>query len=509
MLHNNQYIAPVMGDRKDLSVGLNPLGYRTASEQIFTTILPGLNVVSSRIRYYSFYCWTLKRYYEMYDEAKLSTYKRHIRMSEYLLALIHAQSKNMDAIPGITWALNEVSKNKDSFSIRDGAEPDGVLMGGYWKNPYGALGSYYAASLREMGLIQPLAKNPLMSNYTLRGNGYISGEELADAFEKNVGEEGMRLFEQCIADGVVTRSQLSTLDRYFQTHNLAATPERDLLKRMILQKDHPMTDRKKMLRKDTTRLLLLFLNEEKPKSFTELDFARFVYARFKKGLETGVAATGWFSYYLNDSRQFEALNVFIKVLERLKMSEAPGGWEDIAAFSAECGAEVANLLGAMGRTLAELLDQWDLVVRPEGEGMARAFYQILDDYVMNRDYKRIKDTLRQLYIGVVNDSMAAFDFLEQYLQKPVADFVAAYISDQIIYTHYAESMRKYSQNHVATQKLAIECGLVRWLGGFTSSHSAPRVGTLMNFARDLGLVEGTKLTQDGIDLLNDLQNDCA
>ena len=39
-----------MGDNKTLSVGLNPLGIRTASEQLFTTLLPGLNVVTLRIR---------------------------------------------------------------------------------------------------------------------------------------------------------------------------------------------------------------------------------------------------------------------------------------------------------------------------------------------------------------------------------------------------------------------------------------------------------------------------
>lgn len=38
--------APFMGDNKPLSVGLNPLGIRTASEQLFTTLLPGLNVVT-------------------------------------------------------------------------------------------------------------------------------------------------------------------------------------------------------------------------------------------------------------------------------------------------------------------------------------------------------------------------------------------------------------------------------------------------------------------------------
>lgn len=73
--------APFMGDNKPLSVGLNPLGIRTASEQLFTTLLPGLNVVTLRIRYYSFYCWLLKSFYAKRTEAKKADLQRHIRMS--------------------------------------------------------------------------------------------------------------------------------------------------------------------------------------------------------------------------------------------------------------------------------------------------------------------------------------------------------------------------------------------------------------------------------------------
>lgn len=60
MLRNNIVLAPFIGENLSFSVGLNPLGIRTASEQLFTTLLPGMNVVTLRIRYYSFYCWLLK-----------------------------------------------------------------------------------------------------------------------------------------------------------------------------------------------------------------------------------------------------------------------------------------------------------------------------------------------------------------------------------------------------------------------------------------------------------------
>lgn len=50
MLKGDAHFYPFMGDNKPLSVGLNPLGIRAASEQLFTTLLPGLNVVTPIIR---------------------------------------------------------------------------------------------------------------------------------------------------------------------------------------------------------------------------------------------------------------------------------------------------------------------------------------------------------------------------------------------------------------------------------------------------------------------------
>ena len=43
-------ISLFMGDNKPLSAGLNPLGIQTASEQLFTALLSGLNIVTLRIR---------------------------------------------------------------------------------------------------------------------------------------------------------------------------------------------------------------------------------------------------------------------------------------------------------------------------------------------------------------------------------------------------------------------------------------------------------------------------
>ena len=63
-MQTNSHKAPFFNKTANLKVGLNQLGLRNASEALFTSLLPGLNNVSNRIRYYSFYCWLINEFYQ-------------------------------------------------------------------------------------------------------------------------------------------------------------------------------------------------------------------------------------------------------------------------------------------------------------------------------------------------------------------------------------------------------------------------------------------------------------
>ena len=505
MLKNNQYYSPFLGDYKSLSVGLNPLGIRTASEQLFTTLLPGLNVVTLRIRYYSFYCWLMRCFYSDRTEASRSDFQRHIRMSELLMALIHAQSSNSGGVPGITRA-NEIIWTGDSLiDFNEDAMPEGKPTGGYWKGSYGAFGTYYVASLEEMGIIRPLADNPSLYNVTPESDNYIAGEVLAKAFAETIGSQMENLFQQCARLGIVTREQLAAMEPYFQSHNMPNNHERELLLQMLLQADRPSTLEDRFFRKDTLRLLLNYLLEEEP-TFTELDFARYVYKKYSNQEDQSMAAAGWYAYYLNDSRQFEALNIFDVVLKRLQISKKPGQWENIDDFTSQLASEVCDALGTVGKTMKQMMDNWASVKNPE-DPMAHAFYVIIDDYRRNPNYQECKALIKAHFRNVSNDALDAFDNMEQTLDDSVHQFIKRYLTENIIYNHYSESMRKYSQNGIPTQKLTIENGYVRGLTRYGASHSSPRIGTLKNYATDLGLIENDRVTSMGVELLKRLQND--
>ena len=219
-----------------------------------------------------------------------------------------------------------------------------------------------------------------------------------------------------------------------------------------------------------------------------------------------MAAAGWYAYYLNDSRQFEALNIFDVVLQRLQISKKPGQWENIDDFTSQLASEVCDALGTVGKTMKQMMDNWASVKNPDNP-MAHAFYVIIDDYRRNPNYQECKALIKAHFRNVSNDALDAFDNMEQALDDSVHQFIKRYLTENIIYNHYSESMRKYSQNGIPTQKLTIENGYVRGLTRYGASHSSPRIGTLKNYATDLGLIENDRVTSMGVELLKRLQND--
>ena len=65
--------------------GLDPLGLQNTSDSTFSILLPGLNNVTGRIRYYSFYCWLLDEYSKRVGstDPKEQRNSIHVKMKQY------------------------------------------------------------------------------------------------------------------------------------------------------------------------------------------------------------------------------------------------------------------------------------------------------------------------------------------------------------------------------------------------------------------------------------------
>lgn len=146
----------------------------------FSMLLTGLNNVTGRIRYYSFYCWLLNQY-EVLEIKKEQRF--FIRKAEYLVALI-AQTfeKDFTGIPGSNYAFKPYDEGTNTFNLKDVvASNSDTTDRTYWKYTRGAFGQYYLGSLREIRLI--LEKN---ESITIHPHFRVSSQDLGSAFHQNL-----------------------------------------------------------------------------------------------------------------------------------------------------------------------------------------------------------------------------------------------------------------------------------------------------------------------------------
>ena len=128
------------------------MGMLNIGEQVFTMLLPGLNNITERIRYYSFYCWFFGWYAKEIGSKNPKELNKYIRRAEYLLALIAAKS-NTSGIAGITEATKNYNVNTVQFSLEEGTgEHKENFENTYWKNARGVFGTNYVNSLKLIGL---------------------------------------------------------------------------------------------------------------------------------------------------------------------------------------------------------------------------------------------------------------------------------------------------------------------------------------------------------------------
>ena len=266
VLTNNQRLIPFFGDRMSFIRGLDPLGLQTASERAYSYLLPGLNNVTGRIRYYSFYCWLLHSYAIRKRSTDPSDQKKFIRRAEFIIALL---SQYLDgengAIPGSLYASQTIENKTSSIFdlLKATYNEDGSTDKTYWKFHSGAFGQYYLGSLRQIGLI---SERSLGSGVFVRtpkiNEDIVSGEDLALAFDSNISAINRELFFECISKGNITENEIQELLSDF---NLTKVPEETLeaklLLKALLSKDEPLKEEDEPLsmRKATIKHLLSFI----------------------------------------------------------------------------------------------------------------------------------------------------------------------------------------------------------------------------------------------------------
>ena len=500
------HVAPYWGKSSDLKPGLNQLGIRNVSEYMFTTLLPGLNNVSQRIRYYSFYCWILTEFYKGKEKASEKEFQVFLRRCELLMAMICSWRDDTTGIPGINYAISLRDFETSPYSLQKGIyKEDGTTRGSYWANPGGIFRQYYSASLEEIAIIG-LNANGNFYNAT-NDEGIVNGRILGDAFASSLLPKTRSKFLEIVKSGKVSKEQLKALAPLFNMKApIKAPKETGLLIEMLLQKDRPknLEDNYKN-RRNTIRYALQYIDEKGDK-LDGINFSKYMYEQYRSNRFTDFTAWGWYAYFLDDNWQYQTTILLENLLTKLR--KISPSWIPVEEIADSLSSEIISALSLdQNYTLKDVINNLDRIKSKKNE-MADAVLNLLFYYRENKDNLDVSD-IHYKEIGATRDNHCKYmQKILQYKNESFYVYLKSIFREDIIYRHYLVSFTKMRQTGLATQKFSFENGKIRFLDGWESTHTSPRIDTLCSFLQDLDLITAdNELTKLGAKTLKQLQNE--
>ena len=526
VIKTNESILPFFGDRMTIITGLDALGMQNTSDAAYQLLLPGLNNVTSRMRYYSFYCWLLHQYSERVGSTNPAVFRRFIRKAEYLTALVaRFDTGDTSRISGSDYASKKMQGDLSDIDLNEGIyNPDMSTEKTYWKFPSGIFGQYYLGSLRDIGLItEREEKAGIYIRTESKSSAYIDGIRMTDAFEENLKPAEKELFFRCLEKDQVAKSELQQMLPGFSLANIPEqSREQKLLTVMLVQKDKPRSASEDVpsFRKETIKFLLRFLAEHSG-SFNDRTF---IYHCFEnKGLykDTPTSVlTGWYFYQFNEYWQIGCAAILNGVLHYIKERYDPAS-VFIDELTIEIAEYVTERVAQQGQnrtdiTLKDILTAHDAKIfecfnqiKPaKGLDKVHAGCRLL--LALYKGHSRQLDSLGNFgeKHGIIRNGAGIRYFTEDFrLRKSLrfTDYLSDFLLRWILLRHQFVAYRKMGSGMQSTQKFILEDHRVRYLAGMEESYTGPRIANLIQFMKDLKLIDDVHvLTESGHELLEEL-----
>ncbi len=517
----NKIIAPFLGEPLVHIVGQDPLGLLNTGGKTFDLLLPGLNNVTDRIRYYSFYCWFFHCYAKFVGIPSKKEQFDHLRRAEFILSLLAAKN-GIQGIGGITKALELYNTTQQTFDLTIGTgEHKQAKDGTYWKNPRGIFGQNYVSSLRQLNLIREFDNN---SEFFIRTefdiDDKISGYQLAVAFEENLGTDIALLFVDVMKKGVISQEELEAFTVPFNMLKIpTGTNEHKLIWQLITGSDEPKQDKSTLFRKRTIQLLL--------ETVTLFDDTFFDYkltfdAYHSKGkIEEEYDGTFslWYFYQLEQFWHMActgSLTVFLKLLN----SESHGNWIDEETLIEKIANQVVEFLkrekfidenqSFKDLKIIDLLEDdivREVIILKELTDKIGLNILLIKKLIHNNDIEidRLLRLTKSYGLNSNSSFISSIVSLKNNQELSINDFVRFFLKKYIIIRHQWVSLKKMN-NTQSTEKFIREDGLIRFIDDVDYAYSSPRLNTLIDFLKELQLINDDKndLTTIGLELFNTL-----
>ncbi len=515
-----QIKAPFLGKPHYPISGLDQLGLNLTSERIFDLLLPGLNNVTGRIRYYSFYCWFFDWYASNIRTTSRSKQNNYLRRAEFLLALVAAH-KEQGGVPGITKALSIYETTNDRIDFTLGTQEGTASEGSYWKNPRGVLGQYYISSIKQMGILGDQGdKDGLYVRTDFEHETKVSGKQLADAFTKNISST-LNIFTKAIKNNYITKNELELLSTDFNMLNIPDdSEEQHLLWQLFSGVDRPKENEETYFRKETIKLLLSNVNKyDLEEKYNQLNVP---FAIYGKGWNCDYTVTEklWYFFIVEQFWSVSCtgcLDAFLSILD----TQSSNNWIDEITLIDHITSKVIDLFETEGMNAKDDLFFGIPFMEYSVEELVYLSKTELDPYIKisfalcaiqklfleNKESKgELKKISNNYKIHTASSFLNAYDDFDAKQDVTISEFIRYFLTRNVINRHHFVALRKLNATQNSA-KFYREDGMIRLVDHFMYDYSSPRIHTLFDFMRDLNIIdpETTELTSRGQEQLNSLE----
>jgi hypothetical protein len=297
------------------------------------------------------------------------------------------------------------------------------------------------------------------------------------------------------------------------------TTEHSLIWQLITGNDEPKQDNSNLFRKRTIQLVL-----EKVKKYDDafFDYRLTFDAYHSKGLidnEIDETFSLWYFYQLEQFWHMActgSLSTLLKILNK----ESNGNWIDEEILIDDIAKQVEGFLIkenfiAKNQTFKELkiidLSEEEVVeeTKKTNNNFEKVGYNILlvKKLIFNNksELERLVRLTKTYELNSNSSFLSSIVAMQNNEELSIKDFVKYYLKKYVIIRHQWVSLKKMN-NTQSTEKFIREDGLIRFIDDVDYAYSSPRLNTLIDFLRDMQLINEDKkdLTTIGLELFKTL-----
>ena len=500
--------------------GVDPLGMQNTSVSLYQRLLPGISNVTLRMRYYGLYAWLADQYARHSGSTAIEDWRKYLRRSEALYALIVQSSTQDSGVAGTRWAKHKLESTRGPW-ITFSEHTDDLESSErqYLLQSFGAYGAAYGTQLMELGILQTTDEHdvPVPSADV--------GDQLAVVFADAIGEAGAQ-FQAAVQRGSITKSGLESLIGMVPSAIAKGSPEREMYEGLLLGRASRQSQGD--VRRRMTLRLVLRMVEGLQRSPSVEDVRWGLYSLQDPDgnsldvLDASESAhrESWVAYHANDLCHacYEALLKYsLDILEGFPAGIALESWLTLVVESLleELGGMASwdRLLNSVTLSknawadeaesefalVHELMDGADTSGAMEVHSAAAAIKLLA---VL---YKRFALTLEQLDSELkavggglqVQSLVTEIQFLQARANEPLDRVLHAVLRLRIIDRHLWVAIQKLHFQGDYTFLLESDNGLVRLRRKDGPVLTNPRLGSSIRFLQDIHLIGPTGLTRHG------------